>query len=361
MTVSSTPGHTHARAADVPPGGPRLPSLSMILPVFNGVDWVEPTLERLHRALKAVPAWRDAEILVVDDGSDDGTAELLDRLAIADSRLRVVHQPNRGRFLARRAGLEASTGELVLLVDVRLFVHEAALRYLAEQLATHPERTVWNAHCEIDIRRNPYAAFWSAVTFVAWRGYLAKPRYVSYGEEDFDRYPKGTGGFVAPRQALLDAYASFTTYYDDLQRVNDDSALLRRIAGAHRINMAPGYAWTYHARGTFRQFLKHAHARGIHFVDGYLRRSSRYAWFIVAFLLATPIFATLLALQPVTVILGSALLVVFTGLAARGLGVPTRTVLIFVLLLPSFALVYGAGIWRGVLLAARARLRRSRR
>jgi len=335
-------------------------SLSVVIPIFNGESWIEPTLARLRAAIAQAPGWHMADVVLVDDGSTDGTPALLDRMAADDPTLRVVHQENRGRFLARRAGLEAAGGEFVLLLDVRVFLDDDALAYLADQVGEHPDRAVWNGHCDIDVRGNPYARFWAAVTFAAWRRYLANPRLVDFGEDDFDLYPKGTGCFFAPRTSLLAAYEAFTTHYDDMRRVNDDTALLRRLAAEHRIFLGPGFACTYHARGSFKQFLNHSHYRGIHFVDGYLRRSSRYAGFIVAFLVATPVGVVALATWPVaTVGVGVAGCVV-AGVALLALGVPPATAGSFAALLPLFAVVYGAGIWRGVLMAARTRLRRAR-
>jgi len=58
-----------------------------------------------------------SELVAVNDGSRDRTAELLDRLAAADTRIRVIHQPNGGHGAALLTGLEAARGERVLLID----------------------------------------------------------------------------------------------------------------------------------------------------------------------------------------------------------------------------------------------------
>lgn len=57
------------------------------------------------------------ELILVDDGSTDGTGELCDRLARTDFRIRVLHQPNSGQLLARIRGFSAARGEYLLCLD----------------------------------------------------------------------------------------------------------------------------------------------------------------------------------------------------------------------------------------------------
>jgi hypothetical protein len=213
----------------------------------------------------------------------------------------------------------------------------------------------------MDVRGNPFAQFWQAITFVAWRRYLARPRLVSYTADDFDLYPKGTTCFLAPRARLLEAYAAFGSYYDDLHRVNDDTSLIRSIASAEPVHLGPEFACTYHSRDSLSRFLRHAYHRGFVFVDGYFRRGSRYFWLLVAFLVATPVALVLAVKAPLlTVGLALALWVILSAgfLAA---GAPPASVASFAALLPLFGVVYGAGIWSGVVLAAKTSMRRGRR
>ncbi len=90
--------------------------VSAVVPAYDEVRLAEESLRRLRAALP------EAEIVVVDDASTDGTGPLLDRLA-GELRLRVLrHTENRGKGAALRTGFAAATGAFVL-------VHDADLEY----------------------------------------------------------------------------------------------------------------------------------------------------------------------------------------------------------------------------------------
>lgn len=95
------------------------PTISVVVPVFNE----QGTLERLHREASEVLASvaRDYEILFVDDGSRDGSTEVLDRLAQEDSRVRVFgFRSNRGKAEALNVGFREARGEVVVTMDADL-------------------------------------------------------------------------------------------------------------------------------------------------------------------------------------------------------------------------------------------------
>ena len=94
----------------------RLSSISAFFPAYNEEENVAGMVERLRGVLPRVAdAW---EIIVVDDGSRDGTAAIADRLAAADARVRVVHHPtNRGYGGALKSGFAASRHAWVFFTD----------------------------------------------------------------------------------------------------------------------------------------------------------------------------------------------------------------------------------------------------
>jgi len=96
-------------------GAGRVRKLSVIVPVFNE----RATVAEIVRRMRSVELPVDREILIVDDGSDDGTAAVLTQLG--DSTVRVLKHPsNRGKGAAIRTGLENATGDLVLVQDADL-------------------------------------------------------------------------------------------------------------------------------------------------------------------------------------------------------------------------------------------------
>ena len=91
--------------------------LSVVAPAYDEVELIETFVQRIFAAL----ADYTFELIIVDDGSGDGTAEALDRLADADRRLRVVHlSRNFGHQAALTAGLEHALGDAVAMIDADL-------------------------------------------------------------------------------------------------------------------------------------------------------------------------------------------------------------------------------------------------
>lgn len=105
-------------------------TLSLVLPAFNEEANIEIVV---HRALEVLPHFTSGfEIIVVNDGSRDGTAEIIDRLANVDSRVRPIHhRTNRGYGGAVKSGFGASTCEYVMFMDADRQFDIADIRLLS--------------------------------------------------------------------------------------------------------------------------------------------------------------------------------------------------------------------------------------
>lgn len=88
------------------------PLVSVIVPVYNVVEYLPLCLRSISEQ-----TYRNLEIILVDDGSTDGSGAICDEFALNDSRAKVIHQPNSGLWVARNAGHEAANGEYLFFPD----------------------------------------------------------------------------------------------------------------------------------------------------------------------------------------------------------------------------------------------------
>jgi glycosyltransferase involved in cell wall biosynthesis len=107
--------------------------LSIIIPAYN----VEGTL---RECLESVLSQHvdDMEIILVDDGSTDNTAEICDEFGIRDN-IKVIHQENAGLSEARNAGLELAEGELITFVDSDDYLEPNTYPRLIGIMERHPQ------------------------------------------------------------------------------------------------------------------------------------------------------------------------------------------------------------------------------
>ena len=99
--------------------------ISVIVPVFNAEKY-------LPRCLSSIESqtYSTLEIILVDDGSTDGSGLLCDDFAAKDSRAKVIHQKNQGLWAARNAGQEASSGDYLFFPDADDYFHRDVLRLM---------------------------------------------------------------------------------------------------------------------------------------------------------------------------------------------------------------------------------------
>lgn len=88
------------------------PLISIIVPVYNVRDYLEKCLLSI-----CGQTYGNLEIILINDGSSDGSGELCDSYARRDERIKVIHQANAGQSAARNRGLDIAQGELLGFVD----------------------------------------------------------------------------------------------------------------------------------------------------------------------------------------------------------------------------------------------------
>ena len=89
-----------------------VPKLSISVPVYNTEKYLRKCLDSLLRQ-----TLKDIEIVLVDDGSTDGSGEICDEYSLIDSRIKVIHKKNGGLSSARQVGLDNSVGEYYTVCD----------------------------------------------------------------------------------------------------------------------------------------------------------------------------------------------------------------------------------------------------
>ena len=103
------------------------PVISVIIPVYN----VEPYLRRCLDSVTG-QTYAALEILLVDDGSTDGSGGICDEYAAKDVRVKVIHKKNGGAALARNAGLETASGGWIGFVDSDDYIESDPYEYLLD-------------------------------------------------------------------------------------------------------------------------------------------------------------------------------------------------------------------------------------
>lgn len=117
------------------------PTISVIVPVYNK----EPYLRECVDSILA-QAYRRIEVILVDDASTDGSAEICDAYAQTDERVRVIHQENAGPTAACVAGIQIATGSYYMFVDSDDYVEPQMLAEMEERLAGVPGEIVCCDH-----------------------------------------------------------------------------------------------------------------------------------------------------------------------------------------------------------------------
>ncbi|MEE9405594.1 MAG: glycosyltransferase [Algisphaera sp.] len=122
-----------AMPAPIPDTTPA-PHISVVMPVYNTQQYVESAVRSILDQ-----TFRHFELIVVDDGSTDGSSDILDRLAAADSRMRIVRRPNTGITRALNDGLAVATAPLIARMDADDIALPTRLEKQHAFLNTHPD------------------------------------------------------------------------------------------------------------------------------------------------------------------------------------------------------------------------------
>ena len=125
------------------------PLISVIVPVYNILEYLPRCVESIRKQ-----SYPNLEILLVDDGSTDGTGALCDELAGKDERIRVYHKENGGSSSARNLGLSKARGEYIGFVDSDDYISENMYQCLYEGIVKYDVCVAQVGRDEIDEQGN---------------------------------------------------------------------------------------------------------------------------------------------------------------------------------------------------------------
>lgn len=107
-----------------------IPKVSIIVPVYNGMRYLPACVESILRQ-----SHRKIELLLVDDGSNDGSGEFIDSVSKVDDRIRCFHRPNSGPSAARNTGLDSAKGDFIIFIDADDIVEATIVEDLLEAMS----------------------------------------------------------------------------------------------------------------------------------------------------------------------------------------------------------------------------------
>ena len=106
--------------------------VSVIIPVYNVEKYLERCIVSVVRQ-----TYREVEIFLIDDGSNDGSGEICDEWAKKDDRIIVIHKENAGQGVARNLALDKAKGEYILFVDSDDYIEENMIKDMLSVAKKH--------------------------------------------------------------------------------------------------------------------------------------------------------------------------------------------------------------------------------
>lgn len=203
--------------------------ISVIIPVYN----VELYLEHCVRSVMG-QTYSNIEIILVDDGSTDGSGKLCDMLASEDSRIHVFHKPNGGVSSARNLGAQNCRGNYIAFVDSDDYVDSRYIEYLYDLILRYQADV---AQCKAVTTQNCQAAFKASDDVFC----VSHDEIVKNG---FDNVSVSScWGILAGRELVL------SIPFPENYTIGEDTiTTFKRFANAHKIAVGSSVLYAYFER-----------------------------------------------------------------------------------------------------------------
>jgi glycosyltransferase involved in cell wall biosynthesis len=308
--------------------------ITVIIPVYKGKETIKQCLE----AVMALDYPSELlEIIAVDDGSKDGTPEIIKK-NFPEIKV-LVNEKNRGRSYTRLKGAREAAHDSLLFVDSRIIVYPSLL--------TNILKASEDIQITSEVISRP--GLWSsALTALRRKAYKNNTEVLFLDEDHFDGIPKGTGLLYIPKAHFIEASQNLSY---DRKDISEDTGLFAfLIKKGHRILRNREIPVLYLQRRDLWKNLKHLFERGPKFVDYYYGHHKTYTRLIHAGLLVLllGILVILFRLVAFFYLLIASILLLLSLSMVTGKSGKEKCALL--LLLPLISLAFGSGLLRGLVL-----------
>lgn len=129
--------------------------VSVIVPVYNVEKYLSECIDSIRQQ-----TYKNIEILIIDDGSTDGSANICDKFAQVDNRIKVIHKKNGGLSDARNVGICAASGEYLSFIDSDDYIESDMIECLYNScIGHHADISICGRVCEIEGSENNFYLF----------------------------------------------------------------------------------------------------------------------------------------------------------------------------------------------------------
>ena len=119
-------------------------TISVVIPVYNVAAYLPACMDSV-----LTQSYHDLEIILIDDGSTDGSGAICDAYAAKDNRVHVIHQKNGGAANAKNAGLRAATGYYLAFLDSDDYLEDGAYEFMVTTLETYRADVIQCAYRDV--------------------------------------------------------------------------------------------------------------------------------------------------------------------------------------------------------------------
>lgn len=178
--------------------------VSIIIPAYNVQEYIRECLESV-----LAQSFHDIEVIVVNDGSTDGTRAIVEEMTVSDSRVRLFDCGNHGSSVARNIGIDNSTGEYIMFVDADDCLMPDAIGNLLDTLKTTDSGIAIGGFTRVkNIRPKPH----SGVSRVSSREAIAVILYQTQLRE----FNNSCSGKIFRREVIGEERFTPGLYFEDI-------------------------------------------------------------------------------------------------------------------------------------------------